>query len=166
MPKCNIYFQQGVKAGMESGMGSQDMAACNIYRIQKGIKAPGLGKGGKRSTRRGAKGARSTRRMRGGADGACVAAVRRLLPDERDYQRMQDYECSAVEPGQSYREWVDGQLAKARALSVEDCAFVTELCGRIMKGKMAHMDMESCSVFGTVGLFFDNEGRIVTFNDR
>jgi hypothetical protein len=72
-PKCNIYFQQGVKAGMESGMesgmGSQDMAACNIYRIQKGIKAHGLGKGGKRSTRRGRKASRGTRRMRGGAAG-------------------------------------------------------------------------------------------------
>jgi hypothetical protein len=141
---------------MESGMGSQDMAACNILRIQKGIKAPGLGKGGKRSTRR----------MRGGADGACVAAVRRLLPDELDYERMQDNECSAVEPGQGYDEWVTGQLAKARALNNEDCAFVTELCARINRRRMAHMDMESCAVFGTAGVFFDQAGKIVTWNDR
>jgi hypothetical protein len=52
-PKCNIYFQKGVEAGLLEGkMTSQNMAACNIYRIQKGIKAPGLGKGGKRSTRK------------------------------------------------------------------------------------------------------------------
>lgn len=52
-PKCNIYFQKGIEAGLLEGkMTSQNMAACNIYRIQKGIKAPGLGKGGKRSTRK------------------------------------------------------------------------------------------------------------------
>jgi hypothetical protein len=52
-PKCNIYFQKGVEAGMLEGkMTSQNMAACNIYRIQKGIKAPGLGKGGRRGTRK------------------------------------------------------------------------------------------------------------------
>ena len=59
-PKCNIYFQKGVEAGMLEGkMSSQDMAACNIYRIQHGIRAPGLGKGGKRSTRK------KSRRVRG-----------------------------------------------------------------------------------------------------
>jgi len=167
-PKCNIYFQKGVEAGLLEGkMTSEDMAACNIYRIQKRIPAPGLGKpGGKRSTRRGRKAARGTRRMRGGADGACVAAVQRLLPDERDYDRMQDNECSAVEPGQDYDEWVAGQLAKARALNNEDCAFVTALCRRIIQGRLSHMDMESCAVFGTAGVFFDKAGNLVTWNDR
>jgi hypothetical protein len=78
-PKCNIYFQKGVEAGMLDGkMTSQDMAACNIYRIQKGIKAPGLSKGGKRSTRKASrknsrfanmerKGSRRASRKNGGA---------------------------------------------------------------------------------------------------
>lgn len=51
-PKCNTYFQQGIRPAMNEGYNSQRMAACNIYRIQKSIPAPGLGKGGKRGTMR------------------------------------------------------------------------------------------------------------------
>ena len=166
-PKCNIYFQKGVEAGLLEGkMTSEDMAACNIYRIQKRIPAPGLGKpGGKRSTRRGRKAARSTRRMRGGA-GPCVALVRRLLPDERDYGRMQDYDCSAIVPGQDYDAWVARQMEIVNALSEAECSFVAAVCQRIIAGRLSHMDMESCSVFGTAGVFFDQAGNLVTWNNR
>jgi hypothetical protein len=57
MPNCGTYFQEGVRSAVLAGYNAQRMAACNIYRIQKGISAPGLGKKGGRSTRR-----RSTRR--------------------------------------------------------------------------------------------------------
>lgn len=166
-PKCNIYFQKGIQAGLlEAKMTSEDMAACNIYRIQKRIPAPGLGKpGGKRSTRRGRKASRGTRRMRGGA-GPCVALVRRLLPDERDYERMQDNECSAIVPGQDYDAWVRGQMQTVNALNNEECAYVAAVCQHIIAGRLSHMDMESCAVFGTAGVFFDQAGNLVTWNDR
>ena len=50
--KCKTYFTQGLKAAMNEGKKPQNWAACNIYRIQKGIPAPGLGKGGRRGTRK------------------------------------------------------------------------------------------------------------------
>ena len=51
-PKCNLYFQQGAQAALIAGMTPEDMAACNIYRIQHGTRSSGLGRGGKRSTRK------------------------------------------------------------------------------------------------------------------
>jgi hypothetical protein len=51
-PKCNLYFQQGAQAALIAGMTPEDLAACNIYRIQHGTRSSGLGKGGKRSTRK------------------------------------------------------------------------------------------------------------------
>jgi len=61
--KCKTYFTQGVKAAMNEGKKPANWAACNIYRIQKGIPAPGLGKGG-RSTRRGSRKSRRNSRTR------------------------------------------------------------------------------------------------------
>ena len=66
-PKCNVYFEKGAQAALIAGMTPQDLAACNIYRIQHGMhpypSAPGPDMGGKRSTRKASrKGSRKNRR--------------------------------------------------------------------------------------------------------
>jgi hypothetical protein len=107
------------------------------------------------------------RRQEGRA--ACVVvrlALERVLPDEGDYERMQGNESSAIVPGQDYDAWVRGQMEIVNGLNKEECAFVAAVCQHIIGGTLSHMDMESCSVFRTAGVFFNQAGELVTWNDR
>ena len=122
----------------------------------------------RKSTQRSNKRVQNTRRARkvGGTAPACVTALEKVLPDEGDWGRMVDYDCSAIDNTQSYDEFVAFQRATVTALSAEDCAFVLSLCKRIRKNEISQMDLESCSVFGSAYLFFDNERKLVIGNPR
>ena len=167
MPKnCVSYFQKGVKAAVLNGYDAQNMSACNIKRIQKGISAPGLGKpGGSRSRKASRKARRGTRRMRGGA-GSCVAALQPLLPGPMDWERMVEQDSEAVDPDMTYQQWKADQIAQVKALTAEDCEWLTGLCERVQARKMFDMDMESTVAFTVSMVFFHKDGGIVVANDR
>jgi hypothetical protein len=168
MPKnCGTYFQQGVKAAVLNGYNAQNMSACNIKRIQKGISAPGLGKpGGRRSRKASPKSRRGTRRMRGGAPlpDMCANALAGALPDADDYSRMQDLDCPSVDAAEPYEQWVEGQIARARALPAEECGFLAALCTRV--NNIDLLDMEGCSPFGAANVFLDKAGKVVISHPR
>jgi hypothetical protein len=168
MPKnCVSYFQKGVKAAVLNGYNAQNMSACNIKRIQKGISAPGLGKpGGRRSRKASPKSRRGTRRMRGGAPlpDMCANALAGALPDAGDYDRMQGLDCESIDAAEPYDTWVEGQIARARTLPGDECGFLAALCARVNNIKL--LDMESCAPFGAANVFLDTEGKVVISNPR
>jgi hypothetical protein len=65
MPNCKLY-KNGVQAAINAGVyNPANLASCKIQQIKSGAKSSGLGKGGRRSTRRNRSNMkRSTRRNR------------------------------------------------------------------------------------------------------
>jgi len=120
-----------------------------------------------KSTQRSNKRVQRTRRARkvGGAE-TCASALEKVLPDEGDWQRMVDYDSSAIDNTQSYEEFVDFQRTTVAALSAEDCAFVLSLIKRIRKNEISLMDFESCAAFRAGYLFFNTDGKLVIGNPR
>ena len=122
-----------------------------------------------KSTQRSNKRVQRTRRARkvGGAE-TCASALEKVLPDEGDYERMVDYDSSAIDNTQSYDEFVAFQRTKVEGLSAEDCAFVLSLIKRIRKKEegISLMDFESCAAFRAGYLFFDTDGKLVIGNPR
>jgi len=110
---------------------------------------------------------RNTRRARkvGGAE-TCASALEKVLPDKGDYERMVDYDSSAIDNTQSYEEFVAFQRTTVAALSAEDCAFVLSLIKRIRKNEIRQMDFESCASFESGYLFFATTGELVIGNPR
>jgi hypothetical protein len=109
---------------------------------------------------------RSTRRVRkvGGAD-TCITALLKVLPDEGDFERMVDQDCSAINTN-SYDAFVNFQRAAASRLNAADCAFLLGLCQRVKGNHIAQMDLESCAVFETSYVFIGVNGKIVVVNPR
>jgi hypothetical protein len=170
MPNCSIY-KNGVNAALKAGTYKPaNYAACKLKQVTGSAKSSGYGQGGRRTLKASRKSRRSssrrssTRRMRGGANDACVAALRRVLPEDGDYDRMQGYESKTVNSTQGYDAWVEGQIARANALPPAECEFLTALCSRVNKIKL--MDLESCSDFGAAYVFFDKAGKLVIANPR
>jgi hypothetical protein len=120
-----------------------------------------------KSTQRSNKRVQRTRRARkvGGAE-TCASALEKVLPDEGDWERMVDYDSSAIDNTQSYEEFVAFQRTTVEGLSAEDCAFVLSLIKRIRKNEISLMDFESCAAFRAGYLFFDTDGKLVIGNPR
>ena len=121
----------------------------------------------RKSTQRSNKRVQRTRRARkvGGAE-TCASALEKVLPDEGDWDRMVDYDSSAIDNTLSYEEFVAFQRTTVEALSAEDCAFVLSLIKRIRKNEISQMDLESCAVFESAYLFFDTKGKLIIGNPR
>ena len=128
--------------------------------------------------RRSSKGRRSTRR--GGAAGmpnlppspkavnskeACVALLRKLLPEEYDFKRMQGYDYANVQ-GKTYKQFIQANVSAVYAMPEEECAFHLELFTRISKDKFRTMDMENASSMSADNVFFDAKGRLVLVSPR
>jgi len=116
-------------------------------------------------TRSSRKSSRQTRRrMHGGANEACAAALRKVLPDESDHERMVEHDSNAIDTTQSYEEFVAYQMRRAEALSEANCTFLTGLCNGVHH--MSCMDMEHCQTMGASNVFFDKKGKLVIANPR
>ena len=132
-------------------------AVGKLKQVTGSAKSSGYGTGGgrtRRSSRRS-----STRHMRGGNNDACVTSLRRALPDNMDYERMQGYDSRSIDPAQPYDAWVEGQLARANALPPAECEFLTALCARV--NRISIMDMESCAAMYAENVFFDKKGKVL-----
>lgn len=97
---------------------------------------------------------------------SCVSMLLKVLPDENDYARMVDLECESIDTTKTYKEFVNGQREKAKALDKEDCDFLFALCARVLKRKVYHVDLEGCNPFQTTIVFLDNNSNFVTGNER
>jgi hypothetical protein len=133
----------------------------------------------KHTMRRSSKGRRSTRR--GGAASlpnlpasppnaksakdACVALLRKLLPDEGDFERMKAYEYSNVQ-GKTYKQFIQASVSKVYAMSEANCASHKSLFELILKNNVKTMDMEYASTMRATNLFFDANGSIVIVTPR
>jgi hypothetical protein len=109
---------------------------------------------------------KSTQRARkvGGAE-TCITALLKVLPDEDDFERMVDMDCSAIDT-KSYNTFVNFQRAAASRLNAADCAFLLGLCQRVKGNYIEQMDLESCAVFKTSYVFIDVNDKIVVVNPR
>ena len=167
-PNCSLY-NNGIQKALNAGVyNPAHMSACRLKQTLAGAKSSGLGKGGRRSTRRSARRSsrRSTRRQQGGANDECDEVLKSLLPGSHDWERMVEEKSSVVGEELSYQEWKQSQFDRAKALSCEDCQWLTGLRSRVKKTNISMMDMESCVAFPGIMVFFDKEGKIVIANDR
>lgn len=95
----------------------------------------------------------------------CASLLRKLLPDDYDFERMKDNDYANVQ-GQTYEEFVEGNIAKVEAMSPADCAVHKAIFERISKGLVRTMDMEIASAQGASNVFFDAKGRVVIVTPR
>jgi hypothetical protein len=100
-----------------------------------------------------------------GSKESCVALLRRLLPDEYDFQRMMDNEYANVQ-GKTYKQFIQGNVSTVYAMSEAECVFHKALFERILRGTVRTMDMEYASANGASNVFFDAKGRVVVVTPR
>ena len=132
---------------------------------------------GRRSTRRGGaaslpnlpasppNSAASSAAGNGGSKEACVALLRKLLPEEYDFKRMQDNEYMNVE-GKTYKQFIQDNVSKVYAMPEADCVFHKALIERISKGLVKTMDMEYATASTAYNAFIDAKGRVVVVTPR
>jgi hypothetical protein len=95
----------------------------------------------------------------------CLTLLRKLLPDDYDFERMEDNDYSAVK-GKTYEQFLEYNISVVEAMSEVDCAFHQALFERILRGNVKTMDMEYASASSASNAFFDLKGRIVIVTPR
>jgi len=96
---------------------------------------------------------------------SCVALLRRLLPDEYDFERMKENDYANVQ-GMTLKQFIQSNVSKVYAMSEADCVFHKSLFERIARGNIRTMDMEYASANGASNVFFDAKGRVVVVTPR
>ena len=96
---------------------------------------------------------------------SCVALLRRLLPDEYDFERMKGYDYANVQ-GKTYKQFIQASVSKVYAMSEANCASHKSLFELILKNNVKTMDMEYASTMPATNLFFDAKGNVVIVTPR
>lgn len=96
---------------------------------------------------------------------SCVALLRKLLPDESDFERMKAYDYANVQ-GKTFKQFIQANVSTVYAMSEADCAFHKGLFERILKNNVKTMDMEYASTMSAENVFFDAKGSLVMVTPR
>lgn len=96
---------------------------------------------------------------------SCVALLRRLLPDESDFERMQHNDYDDVQD-KTYKQFIQSNVSFVYAMSEAECVFHKSLFERISRNNVKTMDMEYASTMRAEQLFFDAKGNIVIVTPR
>ena len=95
----------------------------------------------------------------------CVSLLKRLLPGEDDFERMQENNVTVTED-KTYPQFVDYNVGTVFAMPESECAFHKSLFERILRHRVSSMDLEGCSVFSADNVFFDEKQNLVVVNQR
>jgi hypothetical protein len=92
--------------------------------------------------------------------------LKNFIPSKLDYGRMIAEECSGIDETLSYNEFLDWNISCIMEYSDEDFNFLVKLCSKIGCNQICQMDMESCVVWDSSGVFFNKEKNIVIYHPR
>lgn len=99
------------------------------------------------------------------ASESCVTLLRKVLPEEHDFERMQESDYKNVQ-NMNYEEFVEYNVARVEAMSAADCVAYKSLFELVYKGLVRSMDMEVASAHTVYNAFFDGRGRLVVVQPR
>ena len=80
------------------------------------------------------------------------------LPDDHDYQRMQDSGDHYRE--MSYEEFISWNLECIECETLNNDSWMEEFCRRIYSRGIKLVDMESCAEMTAQGIYFDRNGNL------
>ena len=91
--------------------------------------------------------------------------VEYYIPNEAEYERMQDYSHDEY-GGISYENFIVNNMKYIQKFSAVDKIWYSSLCKRFQDASIVTMDMEGCSTFTASYIFFDYQGRLCIGNER
>ena len=89
-----------------------------------------------------------------------------FIPNKYDYDRMVAYDCEGIKEGESYDDFLDWNIKCIMECSEEDYNFIAKLCSKIAIKQINQMDMESCVVWDSSGVFFNKQKNLVIYHPR
>jgi hypothetical protein len=92
--------------------------------------------------------------------------VKQFIPDENDYERMVAYEYANDIECQSYNDFIDWNIKCVMEYSEDDYNFLAKLCEKIRISQIGQMDMESCAVWDSSGIFFNKQKNLIIYHPR
>ena len=96
----------------------------------------------------------------------CIALFTKITLKTNDYGRMIDNECNKINTKLSYDQFLEWNIKCIIESSDEDRLLFKILANNIINNKIGQMDLESCAVFESVGLFYDSNKRLIIVNPR
>jgi hypothetical protein len=91
------------------------------------------------------------------------AQFRELMPDIQDFDRMQW--CGVMEM-KDFNEFVDFNFRCYTSAQQEERDFISMLCKNIKDGRVGLTDLENCVEFRAYGVYFNENRKIIIFNQR
>jgi hypothetical protein len=92
--------------------------------------------------------------------------LQKFIPNKYDYDRMDGYNCDGIEEGESYDDFLEWNIKCIIECSEDDYNFIAKLCSKISSKQIGQMDMESCVVWESDGIFFNKQKNIVIYHPR
>ena len=89
-----------------------------------------------------------------------------IIPCSYDYDRMIAYNCEGINEHESYDDFYDWNIKCILECSDEDYNFIAKLCSKISNKQINQMDMESCVVWDSDGVFFNKQKNLVIYHPR
>ena len=84
-----------------------------------------------------------------------------VIIDDSDYERMVEYESSAIDNTKSYDEFVDWNKSCVKAQSDTDKFLFILMAKRVKSGVIEMIDMESPGPWTASNIFFDTTKKFV-----
>jgi hypothetical protein len=89
-----------------------------------------------------------------------------FIPNVYDYKRMVAYEYADNIGDETYDDFLQWNIKCIMEYSDDDYNFLVKLCEKIGIDKIGQMDMESCVVWDSSGIFFNKNKKLVIYNPR
>ena len=92
--------------------------------------------------------------------------LKKFIPNKYDYDRMDGNECDGIDANKSYNDFLEWNIKCIIECSEDDYNFIAKLCSKIANKQINQMDMESCIVWDSSGIFFNKEKNLVIYHPR
>lgn len=92
--------------------------------------------------------------------------LKKFIPNIYDYDRMNRNDCDGIDVNESYNIFLEWNLKCIMECSEDDFNFINKLCSKIAIKQINQMDMESCIVWDSSGIFFNKEKNLVIYHPR
>jgi hypothetical protein len=79
---------------------------------------------------------------------------------------MVDNECNKINTNLSYNQFLEWNIKCIIESSDDDRLLFKILANNIINNKIGQMDLESCAVFESCSLFYDNKKKLIIVNPR
>jgi hypothetical protein len=96
----------------------------------------------------------------------CISLFTQITLSIYDYNRMVDNECNKINTNLSYNQFLEWNIKCIIESSDDDRLLFKILANNIINNKIGQMDLESCAVFESCSLFYDNKKKLIIVNPR